>query len=150
MGYLLIAAAVFIGDFFVKRHMDKKYAKNVVHARCRGRILIEKYYNRGAALNFLQKRPGVLRVIHTALMIFAAAICYVLLKTPGRGLAKTGMALLLGGGLSNLYDRYTKGYVVDYFRINAGPKRFRNIIFNLSDFCIFIGAFLAAGSGGKE
>ena len=56
---------------------------------------------------------------------------------------KTGVALLLGGGLSNLYDRYTKGHVVDYFHINIGPKRLRNIIFNISDFCVFIGALLA-------
>ena len=58
-----------------------------------------------------------------------------------------GVALLLGGGLNNLYDRYTKGHVVDYFHLNFGPKWLRAIVFNISDFCIFIGALLAvAGS----
>ena len=62
----------------------------------------------------------------------------------GRRLAD---ALLLGGGLNNLYDRYTKGHVVDYFHLNFGPKWLRAIVFNISDFCIFIGALLAvAGS----
>ena len=62
-------------------------------------------------------------------------------------LASIVLALLLGGGLNNLYDRYTKGHVVDYFHLNFGPKWLRAIVFNISDFCIFIGALLAvAGS----
>ena len=36
-----------------------------------------------------------------------------------------------------------KGYVVDYVKFNFGPKWLRGIIFNISDFCIFIGAFLS-------
>ena len=48
-----------------------------------------------------------------------------------------------GGGLSNLYDRYTKHHVVDYVRFQTGPKWFQRIIFNVSDFFIFIGAVLA-------
>ena len=51
--------------------------------------------------------------------------------------------MLAGGGLSNLYDRYTKHLVVDYVRFQTGPKWFRRIIFNVSDFFIFIGAVLA-------
>ena len=51
--------------------------------------------------------------------------------------------MLAGGGLSNLYDRYTKHHVVDYVRFQTGPKWFQRIIFNVSDFFIFIGAVLA-------
>lgn len=144
MAYLLITAAVFWTDFFVKAHMDKKYACKVVHPRFRDKIRLEKYYNKGAALNFLAKKPKWMRRIHTVLLAVVAVMYYFLLKTQGKSLAKTGTSLLLGGGLSNLYDRYAKGHVVDYFHVNAGPAWFRNIIFNLSDFCIFIGAVLAA------
>jgi signal peptidase II len=54
------------------------------------------------------------------------------------------MAILAGGGLSNLFDRYTKGYVVDYLRFPFGPKKLRRIIFNVSDFFVFMGALLTA------
>ena len=64
-------------------------------------------------------------------------------KKTGKELKKTGLAMLAGGGLSNLYDRYTKHHVVDYVRFQTGPKWFRRIIFNVSDFFIFIGAVLA-------
>ena len=64
------------------------------------------------------------------------------MRVTGKTLAKTGLALLLGGGLNNLYDRYRKHHVVDYIRFGIGPKWFRRIIFNVSDFFIFLGALL--------
>lgn len=144
MLYVLIAAGVFALDFGMKHFVDKKYRIKEQHPCLKRKIILEKYYNTGAALNFLEKKPGLMRGIHTVMIVMAGIYFYILLRTPGKKLAKTGMALLLGGGANNLYDRYTKGHVVDYFRINAGPKRLRRIIFNISDFCIFIGALLAA------
>ena len=66
MIYLGIAAAAFFSDFFLKKHMDRKYARKVTHKRCGGKIIIEKFYNKGATMNFLSGRPGAMRVIHTA------------------------------------------------------------------------------------
>ena len=141
MPYILIAGIAFGSDFWIKRHMDRKYARYVVHPGRRNKILIEKYYNRGAALNFLAKKPRVMRALHTVIMFFVGILYYFLLRMPGHCLSKTGASLLVGGGLNNLLDRYTKGYVVDYVKFNFGPKWLRGIIFNISDFCIFIGAF---------
>lgn len=143
MLYLLLTAGVFLADFAIKRRMDKKYARMVTHSRLGGRILIEKYYNKGAALNFLARKPELMRGIHTGMLIVIGIFYYFLLRCDGRKIEKTGVAMLLGGGLSNLYDRYTKGHVVDYFHINRGPEWFRRIIFNVSDFCVFIGTLLA-------
>lgn len=58
MPYILIAGIAFGSDFWIKRHMDRKYARYVVHPGRRNKILIEKYYNRGAALNFLAKKAA--------------------------------------------------------------------------------------------
>ena len=143
MPYILIAGIAFGSDFWIKRHMDRKYARYVVHPGRRNKILIEKYYNCGAALNFLAKKPRVMRALHTVIMFFVGILYYFLLRMPGHRLSKTGASLLVGGGLNNLLDRYTKGYVVDYVKFNFGPKWLRGIIFNISDFCIFIGAFLS-------
>lgn len=147
MIYLLITIGVFLTDLAIKHFVDRKYARKVRHPRLGGRIILEKYYNNGAALNLLERKPGLMRLLHSAAIVLVGIFSYFLMRVSGRPLEKTGVALLLGGGLSNLYDRYTKGHVVDYFHINIGPKRLRRIIFNLSDFCVFIGALLAvAGS----
>ena len=54
------------------------------------------------------------------------------------------LALLLGGSFSNTYDRLRRKYVVDYLSFPVKWKWFRDIVFNISDFCIIIGALLAA------
>ena len=143
MIYFAITAAVFTLDFFLKKYIDKKYARKVKNPRLGGIICIEKFYNKGATLNLLAKHPKAMTVIHSVIMVFVAVVYYFAMRMTGKKLTKTGLAMLAGGGLSNLYDRYTKHHVVDYVRFQTGPKWFRRIIFNVSDFFIFIGAVLA-------
>lgn len=144
MIYLILTAAVFLLDFFFKRHVDRRYARYVRHPRFGGRIILEKYYNDGAALNFLARWPKLMRALHTLAILVVGTVYFITLRTAGKPLEKTGLALLFGGGMSNLFDRCMKGHVVDYFRINIGSRRLARVIFNISDFCIFIGALLAA------
>ena len=139
MIYLAIAAGIFVLDFFLKKHIDKKYARKVRHKKLHNFIYIEKYYNDGAMLNALEKCPGILKVLHTGLMLLMCIWFYFVLRRSGGNLQKAGLSFLIGGGLSNLFDRYTKGHVVDYVGFGFGPKWFRKIVFNVSDFFVFIG-----------
>ena len=63
---------------------------------------------------------------------------------------KTALAMILGGGASNLYDRVKKGHVVDYFSFKTRSRRLSGIIFNISDFFVFAGALLLVLFGKKE
>ena len=60
----------------------------------------------------------------------------------GNRLLRLGLSLLLGGAFSNTYDRLRRRYVVDYLTFNVRWKPLRRVVFNLSDFCIMIGALL--------
>lgn len=142
MIYLAIVAGVFLLDYFIKKYVDEKYSLKVKHKKLRDLVYIEKYYNDGAALNLLVKRPQLLKALHTVTMLFICMLFYLKLRTGGRDVGKLGMALLIGGGFSNLFDRYTKGHVVDYVGFGFGPMWFRRIVFNISDFFVFIGAAL--------
>ena len=150
MVYLFVSAGVFLTDVFVKKYMEQKYATKVRHSRAKDKIIIEKYYNRGAALNLLEKNPRGLLALQGGMLLLVAALYGRLLRQKGHSLAKTGMSLLLGGGAGNFYDRCSKGHVVDYFHINAGSQKLRRIVFNLSDFCIFTGALLTVLGVQKE
>ena len=66
----------------------------------------------------------------------------------GSKMLKAGLSLLLGGAYSNTYDRLVRKYVVDYVSFPVKNEKIRNVVFNISDFCIMIGALLMVlGSG---
>lgn len=52
-----------------------------------------------------------------------------------------GLALILGGALGNIRDRFELGYVVDYADFHIGEWR-PFLIFNLADACITIGVLI--------
>ena len=58
---------------------------------------------------------------------------------------------MLGGAFSNTYDRLKRKYVVDYVSFPVKNEKIRNVVFNISDFCIMIGALLMVlGSDDKH
>ena len=146
MIYVGIVVGIFALDFFIKTFVDKKYARKEKHPKLGGLMYIEKYYNDGAALNLLEEWPGLLKILQTLFMVVVCIWFYFSLRRndgASTSVGKVGTAFLLGGGLSNLFDRYTKGHVVDYVGFNFGPKWFRRIVFNVSDFFVFVGGVLA-------
>lgn len=52
-----------------------------------------------------------------------------------------GLALVLGGALGNIYDRFTFGYVVDYADLHIGEWR-PFLIFNIADAAITFGVLI--------
>lgn len=150
MIYIIGAAAIFILDYFIKGNADKKRKIGEEQEVLGGKVILTKYHNKGAALNFLAKRPGILTLIHTGLWGFLAGIFAVLFgKKENPGLL-AGLALMLGGGASNLFDRINRGHVIDYVSFGVKWKKFRNIVFNVSDFFIFLGAALAVIFGRRK
>ena len=56
---------------------------------------------------------------------------------------KWGVALLLSGGLSNLWDRLRRGSVTDYIRFPHLPgKKLRTLVWNVADFLLLLGGAL--------
>jgi signal peptidase II len=51
------------------------------------------------------------------------------------------LALILGGALGNIYDRYRFGYVIDYADLHFGSFR-PFLIFNIADAAITIGVLI--------
>ncbi|MFQ9208576.1 MAG: signal peptidase II [Clostridium fessum] len=74
----------------------------------------------------------------------AGILTWLLCRDEGRKADRIGFALITAGGLSNLYDRLKRGYVVDYFSIRC--KYLEKVVFNLGDFFIFAGSALIAAS----
>ena len=74
----------------------------------------------------------------TGLIACGVAVWMLREKVLGEILA---LALVLGGALGNIYDRFTRGYVIDYADLHIGQWR-PFLIFNLADAAITVGVLI--------
>lgn len=142
MKYAVVAATVFAGDFFLKEHMEKQRNLKEETEICGGRVVIKKYHNKGAALNFMEQQPGAVKKTCGAVLLFSGILWYLLFRRKANPFLLLGLSLTVGGGASNFYDRVKRGYVVDYFSFRTPWKRLNQVIFNISDMCIFLGGLM--------
>ena len=150
MIFIIIVLSVFLGDFLLKRYMEQNLAEGETKSILGGKILIQKVHNKGVALGFLSEYPTFVRKGTLGLIgILAIYFVRLLFRKGGTG-KKAGAALLLGGSLCNWFDRFHQGYVTDYFSFQVKWKRLRQIVFNLSDLCIFLGMIFLLFGGRKK
>lgn len=135
MKYLGMVCAIFSLDGIIKRRIDQKAKKT---EKIFGKCKITRYRNEGAVYSIGEKYPKKVRVISALMLVGVAAhwLC-VVNSRKGSKVEKVGTSLLFGGSLSNVWDRFTRKYVVDYIHIDM--KYLRKIVFNISDVCIVIG-----------
>jgi signal peptidase II len=60
----------------------------------------------------------------------------------GRFLEKVGLTLMNAGAWSNTFDRWLRGYVVDYVGFSTKWDKFNRLTFNIGDFLILKGSLL--------
>ena len=102
-----------------------------------GLVNLAPVRNRGMAFSMLSGR-GLGLALATALLI-AALVFWLVARPDAPGLLRSGLWLIVGGGLGNLYDRIALGGVADF--IDLAFVRFA--VFNVADVCICAGAALA-------
>lgn len=152
--FAVLAAGIFLLDLLIKNHIEAHLQVGEEKSVCQGRLLIRRYHNKGAFLDVGEKRQKAVALLSLLLTLFMTVVFLATFSFRGNAVLKAGLALLLGGAYSNTYDRLTRNYVVDYVSFPVKNKRVRRIVFNISDFCIIIGALMMTlgqgrGKGGK-
>ena len=95
-------------------------------------------FNPGAAFSFLAGEDGWQRWLFTAVALAACAAMLWLLRRGGSAWFCSGLGLIIGGALGNLWDRLTIGKVVDFLLVHWHSSYFP--AFNVADSAITIGA----------
>lgn len=142
IGCAALAVGIFVLDLLLKNKIEENLEEGETKPFYKGRLLIRKYHNRGAFLDMGEKKQGAVALLSLLLTLFMTVVFLTTFSFRGNSTLKAGLAFLLGGAYSNTYDRLTRKYVVDYVSFPVKNKRFRRIVFNISDFCILIGAML--------
>lgn len=140
--FAALAAGIFLLDLLIKNHIEEHLQVGEEKPVCQGRLLLRRYHNKGAFLDAGEKRQKAVALLSLLLTLFMTVVFLATFSFRGNSTLRAGLALLLGGAYSNTYDRLTRNYVVDYVSFPVKNKRIRRIVFNISDFCIIIGAFL--------
>ena len=111
-------------------------------------------HNPGAAFGFLSQAGGWQRWLFIVVGLAIGVLVAVWLRQTarvGHRELSTGLSLVLGGALGNVWDRIVRGAVVDFIDIYYG--RFHWPAFNVADAAITVGAAIvifAAFRGGAE
>ena len=138
--WFALAAAVVLADQVTKALVRGRFALGE-RLEVTGFFNMVLVYNKGAAFSFLSDAAGWQT---PALIVFALAAIGVvgtfIVRSPGRRLLCTGLALILGGALGNLIDRLRFGQVVDFLDFHAAGWHWP--AFNVADSAITIGAAL--------
>lgn len=139
---ILIVVGIFFGDLWIKNRIEKTDGENFPQFCAGNKIILKKYHNTGAMLNFGASKRAVVTTVSVFFTALAGIAFVFSLGRRGNNALRIGLALLLGGSFSNTYDRLKRKYVVDYLSFHVKWSWLRRIVFNFSDFCIIIGSLL--------
>ncbi len=96
-------------------------------------------FNKGAAFSFLAGAGGWQTLFFAAIAVVASAVIgFLIVKNENKKLFCSGLALILGGAIGNLYDRLAYGHVVDFLDVHAAGWHWP--AFNVADSAITLGA----------
>ncbi|HKM22870.1 MAG TPA: signal peptidase II [Lachnospiraceae bacterium] len=154
MIYVGITVAILAIDLGIKYYVEHHRTHQQEDKILGDTILVRKSHNKGIAMNVLDQHPSLVRGISVGMTALMAIVTvYLLLKkdsVPTSKGKKLGLAWILGGALSNTYDRVFRGYVVDYFSFNVKWKKLRRVVFNIADLFIMLGSVLFSCFGASD
>lgn len=142
MIFVLVAAGIILADYLIKESVLRCHPEGEKTELFGGRIILHQFRNKGFAMSKFRKYPGLVKNAAAAVNAAMAAVFASWLFHPGNVLKKLSFAMIVGGGLSNLYDRMKRGYVVDYVSFRTKWKKLTDLVFNISDFFIIGGTIL--------
>jgi len=132
---LIISIILFIGLFIIDQYIKILFVNGFeLKGDCISLILA---YNYGVAFSMFAFLQEYLKYIQIAIMLIG--IGYLIFNQNIFKLYYIPASFLLAGGISNIYDRFLHGGVVDYVYWHCG---FDFAIFNLADVLIDIAVVL--------
>jgi signal peptidase II len=141
--YLLIALLIVLLDRWSKRLIAHRVALYAQIQVIPGFFRITHTENTGAAFSLFDSSTGPWKIaVLVGFSIVALLVVLVLLwkNHPAHIVTGVGLSLIMGGAVGNLWDRLTRGRVIDFLLLYV--KHYEWPVFNLADSAIVVGAGL--------
>lgn len=150
MGILLLICVTIIlalVDIVVKSSIENSLTTKEERYAFKEKIILRKVYNKGFSMNLLEDKPEVVKYTsaYTAVLLTIYQL-FSLLQKKECPVKKIGLSLMSAGAWSNTFDRWVRGYVIDYIGVPSENKEVEKLTFNMADIFIVIGGILVAGA----
>lgn len=137
--FWILSAAFIVIDRLTKAAAEANIGESdlirVITAGDTDILAFSLHQNTGAAFSSFTGKTVALAIV-TAIALVLITI-YFHRQKHKHPLMTVSYAMIVGGGIGNLYDRVFQGYVTDFIRLFPF-----NFIFNFADVCVVIGAIL--------
>ena len=140
---LWTAAVIVLLDQVVKAVVRSELTLNESVTVIPGFFDLTRVHNTGTAFGFMNATDFPFKTLVLACVAVAALVAlamYAASLPVDQWLARTGLALILGGAAGNLIDRVAQGYVVDFVDLYWSGWHFW--AFNVADASITVGVAL--------
>ena len=127
----LIIVIILIIDYVLKSHIRATMYAGQSFALIDDIFSITYVQNRGAAFSILEGKEMLLVLIPALALVMA--VVYMEKFRNGHWTFLLAMELIIAGGVGNLLDRITLGFVTDMFDFHFWP------VFNIADIAIVVG-----------
>ena len=134
MAYYLIIIAVIIFDRIVKHIVSSQMIVGETIPVIEDMFHITYVQNSGAAFSIMEGQ-WIFIILIPAVLMAAILVVLFIMRKKWDPLMRSSLAFICGGGIGNLLDRISQGYVVDMFDFRVFP------VFNIADI------FICAGCG---
>lgn len=137
----VIATAVCVLDQVTKMAIAGNFQLEESRAVIPGVLNFTYIRNKGMAMGLLANHRWVFMVLSVA-MIAAIILFVIFSKTVTRPTVAV-LAMILGGGIGNMIDRFAYGYVIDFIDVCFAPSIWK-WIFNVADAFVTVSAVILA------
>ncbi len=134
--YISIIALVFIFDRVTKSYINKNYKIGQTKEIVKDKIYLYHLENEGAAYGLLADKPRILKLLSFSSIIMLSIYAFNIFKENSCKAEKSFTAMIIGGAIGNLYDRFRNKSVTDFMYV----KYKKAPVFNIADVFIFIGS----------
>lgn len=141
-----ITACLALFDITMKSVIEGYLKRGEERTAFGGRVILRKVYNKGFCLNAFEEKPEVVRYTSAYASVILTIYQLLTLLRRGRTGKKIGLSLLAAGAWSNTFDRWFRGYVIDYVGFQTKREKLTTLTYNLGDFFIAAGAVIVTFS----
>ncbi|MEE1085670.1 MAG: signal peptidase II [Schaedlerella sp.] len=150
MGILLLICITIIlalADIVLKSCVENSLTTKEERYAFKEKIILRKVYNKGFCLNLLEDKPEVVKYTSAYMTVLVTIYqLFTLMRKKECLVKKTGLSFFSAGAWSNTFDRWIRGYVIDYVGIPSKDKEKEKFSFNLADVLIALGGILVVCS----